>query len=344
MVLVALLVALANGGRAARAFGVAATVTSGLLLVQKTPELYDRIWERLLFKARFEEESTRFAEVIETKSGVITVTREGIVYGGGAYDGKINTSLRYDNNGIQRAFNIGAMHPAPKNILMIGLASGSWAKVVSNMPGVEKLTVVEINPGYLTLIRRHPEVASVLSDPKVEIAIDDGRRWLQRHTERFDVVVMNTTFHWRAHSTSLLSTDFMEIVRAHLNPGGFLFFNTTGSPDVQKTALTAFPYGMRVFNCIAASDSPIVFDKQRFRTMLDAFQLDGEPVVDMTTEGGRTLMADLMDYAETISRPPEEEGLETRESVLRRTQGALVITDDNMIPEWRQVFRFHEAF
>lgn len=344
MTLVVLLVALSAGRRVARGAGVAATICAGILVVQTTPALYDRIWERLLFKGRFDEASTRFDEVIETKSGVITVTREGIVYGGGAYDGKINTSLRYDNNGIQRAYNIGAMHPSPKRVLMIGLASGSWAKVVSTMPGLEKLTIVEINHGYLTLIGRHEEVASLLTDPKVEIAIDDGRRWLLRHEERFDVIVMNTTFHWRAHSTSLLSTDFMEIARAHLNPGGFLYFNATGSDDVQKTALTAFPFGMRVYNCVAVSDSPIVFDKERFRRVLKAYRLDGEAVVDTSTDAGQTLMSDLLAYADTLSMPPEDEGLESRESVLRRTASSLVITDDNMVTEWQQIFRFKEAF
>jgi spermidine synthase len=343
MLLVAVLLALSSGRAAARSVGVAATVASAALIVMMTPRLYDRIWERLLFKAKFDESSTRFAEVIETRSGVITVTKENVVYGGGAYDGKINTSLVYDNNGIQRAYGIGAMHPAPKKVLMIGLASGSWAKVVSAMPGLEKLTIVEINPGYLTLIGRHAEVASLLTDPKVEITIDDGRRWLLRHAQRFDVIVMNTTFHWRAHSTSLLSMDFMDIARAHLERGGFLFFNTTNSDDVMKTAMTAFPFGLRMYNFAAVSDSPLVFERERFRRMLDAFHLDGEPVIDTSTEQGKKVMDDLMAYPDTISGPWEEEGLESRENILARTKDALLITDDNMIPEWRTVFRFHDA-
>jgi spermidine synthase len=344
LVLVALLIMLSDMRKGARGFAVAAALGVAVLVIQRTPTLYDRIWERLLYKGHFDERSTRFAEVIETKSGVITLTNEGHVYGGGAYDGKINTSLLYDNNGIQRAFVIGAMHPAPKSVLMVGLASGSWAKVVSNMPGVEKVKIIEINPGYLTMIGRHKEVASILTDPKVEIIIDDGRRWLQRHTDRFDVIVMNTTYHWRAHSTQLLSVDFLQqIVRPHLKTGGFVFFNTTGSEDVEKTALTAFPHGMRVHNFIAAGDSPIGFDKERFRGVLEAFRLDGEPVVDTRTDKGKKLMDEMLDYGDTLTRTPEEEGLESRESILRRTQSALVITDDNMIPEWRKVLRFHDA-
>jgi hypothetical protein len=55
-------------------------------------------------------------------------------------------------------------------------------------------------------------------------------------------------------------------------------------------------------------------------------------------------MAEMLDYADTLTRPPEDEGLESRDSVLRRTRSALLITDDNMVPEWKEVFRFHEAF
>jgi hypothetical protein len=55
-------------------------------------------------------------------------------------------------------------------------------------------------------------------------------------------------------------------------------------------------------------------------------------------------MRDMLEYADTLEKPPEEEGLESRESILRRTASATVITDDNMVPEWRKVLRFHEAY
>src|SRR5919109_1334015 len=113
----------------------------------------------------------------------------------------ISTSLVNDRNMIVRAYGVGAIHPAPREVLMIGLATGAWAQVIANMPGVEKFTIVEINPGYLQLIAKYPQVSSLLRNPKVEIVIDDGRRWLARHPDRqFDVIVANVTFHFRAHA------------------------------------------------------------------------------------------------------------------------------------------------
>jgi spermidine synthase len=119
---------------------------------------------------------------------------------------------------------------------MIGLGSGSWAQVVANQPHVEQLTVVEINPGYLKLIPQYPAVASLLGNPRVRIIIDDGRRWLVRSPgQRFDAIVMNTTLHWRNHVSNLLSVDFLRLARQHLNLGGVLFYNITGSEDAMAT-------------------------------------------------------------------------------------------------------------
>jgi spermidine synthase len=336
---------LASGLRGQRLGYALGFVALGAALTwSQNARAYDRLYERLLFKEKFEPD-TEFADVIETKSGVIAVTKDGTVYGGGAYDGRFNTSIVWDRNGILRAYGIGALSPSPKRILMVGLASGSWAQVIAHLPGVESLTIVEINPGYLKLIAKHDEVKSLLTNPKVHIEIDDGRRWLNRHpNDRFDVVVQNTTWHWRAHITDLLSVEYMDIVRAHLAPGGIFFFNTTSSDDVQKTAATQWPHAMRVYNFMAVSDEDFSFDKARWKHVLDTFALDdGTPCIDRSTENGQKLYDDLYAYADTINQAPNERGLESRDSVLARTKDATVITDDNMVPEWRQIFRFPET-
>lgn len=314
--------------------GVAASVVLGALVIALGPRLFDQTWERLFYKDKFDG-SQRFAEVVENKHGVIAVTEDTTVLGGGAYDGRINTSVRHDRNGIGRAYVLGAMHPNLKEVLMVGLASGAWAEVLSNHPTVEHLTAIEINSGYLEIIERHAEVAPLLKNPKVKIEIDDGRRWLQRHPDRkFDAIVMNTTWNWRAHSTNLLSTEYMQLARAHLAPGGIFYFNTTSSPEAKKTALTTFPYGMRVYNFIAASDSPLALDKTRWKEMLLAWKLEGVPV--FTAEDvDNPAYAHILNYPDSVDAPkPREEGLERKESLLKELEGVRVITDDNMATEF----------
>jgi len=149
-------------------------------------------------------------DIVENRSGIITVAADGTVFGNGMYDGRFNTDLKHDTNGIVRPYALSLFHPAPRDVLMIGLSSGSWAQVIANNPDVASLTVVEINPGYVTLIAKTPEVASLLTNPKVAIVTDDGRRWLRANPgRRFDAIVSNTNWHFRANVTNLLSAEFL---------------------------------------------------------------------------------------------------------------------------------------
>ena len=88
-----------------------------------------------------------------------------------------------DSNGIVRPYALSLFHPVPRDVLMIGLSSGSWAQVIANNPAVASLTVA-INPGYGQLVAQASEVSSLLANPKVTIITDDGRRWLRVNDRR----------------------------------------------------------------------------------------------------------------------------------------------------------------
>lgn len=180
---------------------------------------------------------------------------DDMVYGGNVYDGRTNVSLVSNSNRIDRAYLLGALHERPRRVAVIGLSTGAWLQVVSRLPGVETVDVVEINPGYLQLIAGYKHLAPMLKDPRIRIHIDDGRRWMRRHREEhFDLIVMNTTFHWRANSTNLLSHQFLAMARARLAPGGILAFNTTSSPDAVHTAATVFPHAYLWRNFVYAAE------------------------------------------------------------------------------------------
>jgi spermidine synthase len=299
------------------------------------PHLLDRLYERLLLKSRFTEDA-RFAHVLENRVGVIAISKTGVVYGGGVYDGRVNVDLRHDANWLIRAAAIPAFHPRPRRVLMLGLSMGAWAQLIANLPGVDSLTIVEINPGYLQLIPQYPSVASLLHNPKVTIVVDDGRRWLARHPEaEFDLVVANLTFHWRDHMTNLLSVEYLEMVRRHLDVGGVYYFNTTGSEDAIKTALGVFRHGFRFLNFVAVTDSPAEFDRVRWERVLRSWQIDGKPLLDSAVEADAARIRQLVGLAP--EGYPDQHGvlLEPEEPLRASTPGSRVITDDNMVTEWR---------
>ncbi|MBZ0135180.1 MAG: fused MFS/spermidine synthase [Planctomycetes bacterium] len=308
---------------------------AGALVIGFSWALFIGFWERLQFSDKVADERS-FEHIIENRHGVITVTQDGRIYGGGIYDGVFSTDLVNDRNMIVRPYSMAAFHENPREVLMIGLSSGSWAQVVANHPSVEKLTVIEINPGYLDVIRQYPDVASVLDNPKVEIVIDDGRRWLNRNPERkFDFIVMNTTFHWRAHATNLLSVEFLQLIRAHLNDGGAAIYNTTDSERVQRTACEVFPYVVRVINNVVVSDRSLNPDTERWARVLREYRVDGTPVLDLANEPDRKRLERLKAMPLSMqAATPVWWGMEDRTSILNRTESLTPVTDDNMGTEW----------
>jgi spermidine synthase len=269
--------------------------------------------------------------VIENRQGIIHVMPGGeegdVVLGGNVYDGRINIDLVKNGNRIDRMYLLAALHPQPRKVLVIGLSGGAWTRTLSLVPDIQRIDVVEINPGYLEVIRHYPEVNPILSDPHIQIHIDDGRRWLRRHPEaRYDLIVMNTTFHWRAYSTNLLSKEFMQIVQRSLAPGGIMAFNTTGSPEALRTAMEAFPHAYRWSNFVYASDHDFRSDMPRV----------AERLLDLRQRaGGSFLAGEDQAVAEAVGKLTTRPFIDLAKERNIAGREPEVITDDNMITEYR---------
>lgn len=295
--------------------------------------LFGGLYERLHYRGTYT--GQRYADLVETRSGVVAVTREGIVYGGGLYDGRFKTTFADfadDLNLVYRTYALSAFLDAPREILVIGLGSGSWTKIVASHPAAPRVTVVEINPGYLAAIARAPEMAPLLDDPRVEVVVDDGRRWLRAHPDRrFDAIVANVTFNWRAHASALLSQEFLAQVRAHLAPGGVYYYNTTWNPRVQRTGALAFPHAVRVGSFLAASERPLEIDRARWRETMGAWRIDGAPALGPSAQAA---LLGLFEEDGPQPRRPTPYNSEGRDALLARTAGLEPVTDDNMGTEW----------
>jgi len=204
------------------------------------------------------------SHVIENRHGIITIFAadgneyakgDDAVYGGNVYDGRTNLSLEKNTNGLHRLLLLAALQPQPKKVLMVGLSIGSWLAVVNGFPGVEHIDVIEINPGYIEAAQAYPVQARAMRDARVNIIIDDARRWLRLNPEKtYDLIVMNTTWHWRANAGFLLSREFLQVIQKHMAPGAVMAFNATGSPDAFYTATHVFEHAYRYENFIYAAD------------------------------------------------------------------------------------------
>jgi len=135
-------------------------------------------------------------------------------------------------------------------------------------------TVVELDPSVPKLFSYfHPDAAEVVKSPLAHIVVDDGRRYLDRSADRFDVITMDPPPPVSTPTSSLLySREFYALVKKHLQPGGiFQAWQAIIDPGwdlsmqsaFAKALRDSFPY-VRVFPSLGgwgfhmlASDQPI---------------------------------------------------------------------------------------
>jgi spermidine synthase len=300
-----------------------------LFMVLITLSPFQSFYERLQYKHAFGH-GMHFAQIIESRHGVITVDTSNAVYGNGAYDGMIGTKLE-PKSWLVRPYFLSAVRDRIENVLVIGVASGSWTQILVNHPQVKKVTAIELSHGYLDLIRARPEVASLLTNPKLELVIDDGRRWLRQHPDaRFDAIVMNTTHHWREFASALLSREFLTEVKAHLGPDGIAFWNCTESPRAARTGMEVFPHTMMVMNHCLASNAPLEPDRERWQKVLATYYIDGQPVIAADQIEG------VLDFLKGEALPvPGDMWHWCRRQAMEAAWGdAKIITDDNLGHEY----------
>ncbi len=299
--------------------------------------LPDRLVRTVLERTR--DDSGTIGLILENRYGVIhTLERAGepdTIYGGNAYDGRVHVRLAGSPNQIERVYLATALHPHPRRVLEIGLSVGSWAQVIVGSPGVEQLDIIEINPAYLELANRYRETRSLLTNGKVRIHIDDARRWLKRNpSQRYDVVVMNTTFHWRAYSGLLLSADFLTEVKRHMQPGALIAYNSTGSAHAYKTAATVFRHVYKYSHFVYASDSD-----------LQAALHDALPAMQAVTIDSYSPRSDELEQISSL-KSAIESGFTSYEAAYvapyrKENRPLEIITDQNLITEYRYGQSFH---
>jgi hypothetical protein len=101
-------------------------------------------------------------------------------------------------------------------------------------------------------------------DPRVTGVVDDGRHFLARSERRYDVITVNVTDPHLPGASSLFHTEFYEIAKQRLTPGGILVQHVFGNGReiILRTLLESFadvrlfPAYDNGYNAIA-SDTPL---------------------------------------------------------------------------------------
>lgn len=85
-------------------------------------------------------------------------------------------------------------HKNPKNVLVIGGGDGGTAREVLRHRSVEKCVMVEIDKMVVDASKEHiPQTSCVFSNPKLNLIIEDGLKYVKETKEKFDVILVDST-------------------------------------------------------------------------------------------------------------------------------------------------------
>jgi spermidine synthase/MFS family permease len=127
-----------------------------------------------------------------------------------------------------------AYNPNAKRVLVVGLGGASAPKRVWRDFGDVELTVVELDP---EVVETAYKWFALPRDARIDVEVDDGRRFLQRHDERYDVIMLDA-FYSDGVPFHLTTLEFVELVRDRLTPGGVVAVNVIGALTGDSSRIT----------------------------------------------------------------------------------------------------------
>ncbi len=160
---------------------------------------------------------------------------------------------------VMSAYSAGGA--APKKVAVLGGGDGMAVREILKYPGVESVTLVELDPAMTQLFSNQPALVRLnhasLTSSKVKVINADAFTWLEGHAEVFDVIVVDFPDPTNFNIGKLYTNSFYALLDKHLAASGYAVIQTT-SPlvarhsfwtvvaTIESVGLTATPYHANV--------------------------------------------------------------------------------------------------
>jgi spermidine synthase len=128
---------------------------------------------------------------------------------------------------------------APRRVLVLGGGDGLAARELLKYGGVERITIVDLDPRMFEVARTHPALTRLnersLHSPRVRTVGQDAFVFLDSTDTQYDLVVADLPDPNNVSLARLYSRTFYGLVRSHLAPGG-AFVTQATSPYFAREA------------------------------------------------------------------------------------------------------------
>jgi spermidine synthase len=186
-------------------------------------------------------------------------------------------------------------HAEPKRVLVIGSGTGGTPYSAGVHPATERVRVIEIVKPVISTLRHYLDrkgqsgVDGLLTNPKYEIVVADGRHALALDTTRYDVIEADAILPKTALSGLLNSQEFFRQVKGRLSPGG-IYVQWAPTERTIETFRSVFPYVTFVNPALLGSDQPILFSRDKILDLL------ARPEIDLHLAAARANRGELLSW------------------------------------------------
>jgi len=121
-------------------------------------------------------------------------------------------------------------HEKPESVLVLSGGAGGMIYEILKYP-VKRVDYVELDPLLLKLIHQFPTplTQAELNDPRVKIHYTDGRFFIKKVRDRFDMIFIGLSAPQELQTNRLFSSEFFDIARDKMDPDGILVLSLPGS-------------------------------------------------------------------------------------------------------------------
>ncbi len=170
----------------------------------------------------YQESLYNYIQVVQTPDGTYElVLNEGAAIHSVYNPHQLLTGEYWDYFLSAPYFNPGFQPRQLKRVAIVGLAGGTIAREFSaEYPGVQ-IDGAELDPAIVAVGRKY----FGMTEPNLHVSIADGRTFIRKTTETYDVVVIDA-FEQPYIPFQLTTKEFFEEIKAHMSPDGVLALNT----------------------------------------------------------------------------------------------------------------------
>jgi spermidine synthase len=159
------------------------------------------------------------------------------------------------------------LHPNPRSVCIVGGAEGATIREVAKYQDVSRIVMVDIDEELVKVCRQHLNSWSkgAYEDPRLQLHIADGRKFLEQTEETFDVIMVDLNDPTEdSPAIYLFTQEFYQLIYRRLGKEGIGCFQGT---DLQPTKLKlharlyktissvfpwviSYPYMLPSFHCM----------------------------------------------------------------------------------------------